>query len=187
MSKKPKEEMPAMPVFKIRLKHHPDKYVGKKDPTYAVHSDQTNGHNHPQIDAHWYVSEAQAKIWTSVTHLRRFLGFCRNAEGDTFSLYELIVLSHKGSKVIELDYSKLDNRSIDDLFKDIREGKTPEKTLVKEMDGLIKTHGMQNILHALVENVKKIESPEEYIKTLHGGLATVLKTYIARYDDGKMK
>jgi hypothetical protein len=58
------------PVFmRVRLKASPDKWVGKKSPTYAFHSDQDP--RPLQENAYWFVPEKNAKVWTTVSALRR--------------------------------------------------------------------------------------------------------------------
>lgn len=99
-----------MIFYLIRLKNHPEKYVGKVDPTYAVSPDQDE--RELQLDAHWFVPQAKAKVWTSTASLRRFLALCRHRSlypVSTFTRYELVCVETTvpGSKVCTLDYDQL--------------------------------------------------------------------------------
>lgn len=98
-----------MKVYAIRLKKQPEKFVGKQHPTYAIESDQRlKEHGRGiQTDAYWFVKEKRAKVWTSAEGVRRFLGFCRQDETDTFSEYELVVHGPKGCEVMELTPTNL--------------------------------------------------------------------------------
>jgi hypothetical protein len=74
-----------MSVFRIRLKRHPLRFVGRRNSSYAVvpGRDVTPG-------ASWFASEARAKIWTSLGEVRAFLGHCGVKKGDMLPEYELV-------------------------------------------------------------------------------------------------
>jgi hypothetical protein len=101
-------------VFLIRLKNHPEWYVGKQNPSYALSSDrnieeQRKGWtNHPAFKGrtfsnwdilaqntgvnnelpHWFAERKRAKLWTDEKSLRRFISLYNTPE-DTFSEYEV--------------------------------------------------------------------------------------------------
>lgn len=90
-----------MDIYRIRLKNRPDRWVGKKSPSYALVSDKRIAHFRERyplcsleeavtLNAHWFVKENTAKVWTSVSSLRRFLAICREGKDDTFSQYEVL-------------------------------------------------------------------------------------------------
>lgn len=168
-----------MPLFKIRLKRFPDKYVGKTNPTYAIATDQYLKERPDvglQADAHWFVAEKRAKIWSSERDLKRFLGYCRDSDKDTFSEFELVIVRPSGISIIDLVYQQ-------EL---ITSGK-PD--VVKQIGVMIKESGMQSILGALISNLKEIQKDDkaEYIEILEEDIAAALKTYKARYEEGKAK
>jgi hypothetical protein len=74
-----------MSVYRIRLKRHPARFVGRRNSSYAVTpwKDVTPG-------ASWFVAEARAKIWTSLGEVKSFLGHCGVKKGDVLSEYELV-------------------------------------------------------------------------------------------------
>ena len=60
-----------MPTFYIIYCPKVGKWIGKRDPTYAVYNTAT------QHDAYWWAATAErAKSWTSLTAIRRFRGAC---------------------------------------------------------------------------------------------------------------
>lgn len=89
-----------MDIYTIRLVRHPELYVGKQSPSYAIKSDKAIGEwmhykAQPidevlQIDAHWYKSEQYAKIWTNKLAVKRFLAYCGEDKDATFSEYEIL-------------------------------------------------------------------------------------------------
>lgn len=82
-----------------------DRFVGKRNPTYAFRADEDTRDLSPE--AHWYVPESQAKVWTDLTTLRRLLSQStgRPFYECTFKRFEAVF--HDGSsrpldEVVEL-------------------------------------------------------------------------------------
>jgi hypothetical protein len=97
-----------MDIYRIRLKRFPHLFIGKKDPSYALKSDYAlkqwgysneTADQRLQLDAHWYKPEKYAKVWTSLSALKRFLTLCRRNGADTFSEYELL----NGEEVVDIN------------------------------------------------------------------------------------
>lgn len=76
-----------MDIYMIRLKRHPNRYVSKYSPTYAINTDpyieslMSDGDGrHPDADSvikpneHWFAVREKAKIWTSEKAVRAFVG-----------------------------------------------------------------------------------------------------------------
>ena len=92
-----------MDIFTIRLKRRPDLYVGKRNPYYAMMTDNPIlnriKHTNQTIDqiidgcALFCKPEKYAKVWTSEKAIRQFLSYC--CPGDdtspTYSEYELLL------------------------------------------------------------------------------------------------
>ena len=87
---KPELDRVYLPLMmRVRIKNHPSKWVGQTHPSYALHPDQ---HSHPlQLDAHWYVPESRAKVWTSLTVLKRVVTLSKYGfDSATFSQFEVV-------------------------------------------------------------------------------------------------
>lgn len=115
----------AVTFYMLRLKCRPDLYVGKKNPTYAVKTDQRITANiqwyleqrnevlvarnvllqrDESNPPYWFVPKTRAKVWSGVTGVRRFIGRCRSEATDTFSEYEIEETHPKsGVAVMPLD------------------------------------------------------------------------------------
>lgn len=82
----------TVPIMKVRLKRFPDRWVGKKNPTYAFISDQAKMSLDP--DGSWYVEEKYAHIWTDVVALKRVVtasGYGRGPKPEmTFNEFEVV-------------------------------------------------------------------------------------------------
>ncbi len=76
-------------MVRIRLRGT-DKYIGLKDPTYALVSD---GGKVLITDAHWFVPKNRAKTWPNVSSLRKFCGMAtgRKWSESTFSQFEAVM------------------------------------------------------------------------------------------------
>jgi hypothetical protein len=85
-----------MKIFLIRLKNFPELYVGKKNTSYAISSDEhlnrgsdtaeeaiTHNGNIP----HWFASKDKAKIWTKPTPIIWLRSYASDKDEDTFSQY----------------------------------------------------------------------------------------------------
>ena len=86
-----------MKAFFIRLKDHPDTYIGKKNVSYAFISD-IDIKNGAEIDinAHWFVKKIKAKVWHNEKDIKWLYTYGSkyfNNEGkelsSTFSKYEV--------------------------------------------------------------------------------------------------
>ena len=78
-----------MEFYTIRLKRHPNLFVGKENPSYAITTDEEiqtclkSGHAYwstvekiLQVDAHWFKSEKYAKVWTDLKSIKRLFSYC---------------------------------------------------------------------------------------------------------------
>lgn len=107
-----------MKTLLIRLKNHPEYYIGKESPTYGLVSDQSINHaiqyfsqkgevatawdvisQHNRLP-YWFVSKKRAKIWTDEKSLRNFVN--RYNKGETHSQYEVEV-DNNGITLVPLD------------------------------------------------------------------------------------
>lgn len=81
--------VPAQVLMRVRLKNHPDKWVGKKNPTYSFYPDQRKMPLSPEW--HWYVDEKRARVWTNRSDLKRVVSLSRWGEQkNTFSQFEVV-------------------------------------------------------------------------------------------------
>lgn len=92
---KPSQEEKA-PHYMIRLKRFPDRYIGKKNTSYALTNDRQiksrwNGKADEAVkpDAHWFKSERYAHVWTDRASLKRLITYCGGLEAG-FSEYEFL-------------------------------------------------------------------------------------------------
>jgi hypothetical protein len=86
--------------YTIRLKNHPELYLGKKTPTYGIMTDFEIGRwlektpyksqNKVIMDlvGCWFKSKQYAKVWTKTSTLKAFLTLCH--ESDGLSQYEIM-------------------------------------------------------------------------------------------------
>lgn len=77
-----------------------DKYIGLKNPTYALVKD--GSHRAVVKDAHWFVQKNRAKAWTNLSSLRKFCGMATGGKWSdaTFSKY-VAVLADGTTKSLE--------------------------------------------------------------------------------------
>jgi hypothetical protein len=88
-----------MKIFLVRLKNHPELYVGKKSVSYAFKSDNFLKESKDGIDEDCYhfVPRAKAKIWDNDKNLKWLHSYCGKYYSDklerdvmsTFSEYEV--------------------------------------------------------------------------------------------------
>lgn len=96
-----------MKLYVIKLKNYSDKYVAKKDTTYAIQSDQEiaeklsrMGLNNDifnigkvlQVDAHWFTNEMGANVYADPRHVKMlFARAVKGLKSDTsFDQYEVV-------------------------------------------------------------------------------------------------
>lgn len=95
-------------MFSVRLKAHPDRFIGKKQPTYAFASDKArhdrgdDWHDKGFVTAHWFCKEQHARVWTKESALKRALTASGSGKWDehTWSAYEVV---HADGRVEPLD------------------------------------------------------------------------------------
>lgn len=103
-------------MYRIRLKARPDLFVGKKDISYALKSDQTalfHNQNRNETDdklfqynAHWWVSEERARVFPSIKEFNSSVGrICDKQE--TYSRLEVVFIDGT-------------TKPLDDFLKEIR-------------------------------------------------------------------
>jgi len=117
-----------MTFYTIRLKQKPHLFIGKTNPTFAIHTDQNlndqvewykNTRNqivtpmdvmffcNEDKPPHWLVPEERAKVWTTVKSIKHFTSYvkCKERE-NTFNEFEIVV---NGNEIIPLDDFLLNN------------------------------------------------------------------------------
>jgi hypothetical protein len=105
-------------IIRIRLKAHPDKYVGREDCTYALTCDAKRGDRRASSDptyytdpdkghmaAHWFVAQHRANTWTKPANIKRTLSTAADGWGPsprwastTWTAYEV---EHVDTGVVE--------------------------------------------------------------------------------------
>ena len=83
-----------MKFYTIRL-IGTDKFIGKRSSSYALKSDQWLSDPHTgryglQEDAHWFVEQKFAKVWTRIAPIKALVSMARRSPGETFSLFEVV-------------------------------------------------------------------------------------------------
>lgn len=86
-----------MKVYLVRLKDYPEIYVGKKNVSYAFHSDHMIAENNIPIESSFLVPKAKAKIWQESGRIKWLHSYCgkyydyksQQECQSTFSRYEV--------------------------------------------------------------------------------------------------
>ena len=113
-----------MKIYLIGLKNHPEYYIGKENPTYALASDEQldneiqhnakHGKEFRRMDilireekdvAHWFVKRKRAKLWTDGVLVKKFVN--RYNKGKTHSEYE-VEIDH-GSNIYRIPLDEFIN------------------------------------------------------------------------------
>lgn len=88
-------------LYTIRLKYHPHLFIGKSNASYALMSDEEIAgqqvmnsrdtvDNIIGVHSSFFKPVQYAKVWTSLTTLKRFLKYMRYGKNPVFSYYELL-------------------------------------------------------------------------------------------------